>query len=111
MMPPSSLPEIRENVRRFIEERVYPVEAELDKPDRTARKRLMLKLTDEAKVSRAYGRSGIRSEIGGQGMAFMDYVYINEVIGRSAYAMPRSRHPIAARQPHVASSRQSNVAR
>jgi acyl-CoA dehydrogenase len=87
MMPASSLPEIRENVRRFIEERVYPLEAELDKPDRAARKRLMLKLTDEAKAAGLWAL-GHPKEIGGQGMAFMDYVYINEVIGRSAYAMP-----------------------
>jgi acyl-CoA dehydrogenase len=82
-----SLPEIREKVRRFIEDRVYPLEAELDQPDRTARKQLMSGLTREAKAAGLWAL-GHPKEIGGQGMAFMDYVYINEVIGRSAYAMP-----------------------
>jgi acyl-CoA dehydrogenase len=87
MTPANDLPEIREKVRRFIEERIYPVEAELDKPDRAARKRLMTRLTDEAKAAGLWALGHPR-EIGGQGMAFMDYVYVNEVIGRSAYAMP-----------------------
>jgi alkylation response protein AidB-like acyl-CoA dehydrogenase len=87
MSPTLKLPEIREKVRRFIEERVYPLETELDKPDRAVRKRLMLELTGEAKA-RGLWALGHPKEIGGQGMAFMDYVYINEVIGRSAYAMP-----------------------
>jgi alkylation response protein AidB-like acyl-CoA dehydrogenase len=87
MTPTSTLPEIREKVRRFIEERVYPQEAELDKPDRAVRKRIMLQLTQEAKAQGLWAL-GHPKEIGGQGMAFMDYVYINEVIGRSAYAMP-----------------------
>jgi acyl-CoA dehydrogenase len=81
------LPEVREKVRRFIEERVYPLEAELDKPDRAVRKRLMRNLTDEAKAMGLWAL-GHPKEIGGQGMAFMDYVYINEVIGQSTYAMP-----------------------
>ncbi len=83
----NTLLEIREKVRHFIEERIYPLEAELDKPDRSARRLLMTQLTDEAKNAGLWALGHPR-EIGGQGMAFMDYVYINEVIGRSAYAMP-----------------------
>jgi acyl-CoA dehydrogenase len=87
MKSENDLPVIREKVLRFIEDRIYPVEAELDKPDRAARKRLMTRLTDEAKAAGLWAL-GHPKEIGGQGMAFMDYVYVNEVIGRSAYAMP-----------------------
>jgi acyl-CoA dehydrogenase len=88
-LPPctSGVLEIREKVRRFIEQHVYPVEAELDRLDRTARKRVMRQLTNAAKAAGLWAL-GHPKEIGGQGMAFMDYVYINEVIGRSAYAMP-----------------------
>jgi acyl-CoA dehydrogenase len=87
MMPSHSLREIREKVLRFIEDRIYPLEAELDRPDRAARKKLMMALNQEAKTAGLWAL-GHPKEIGGQGMAFMDYVYINEVIGRSAYAMP-----------------------
>jgi alkylation response protein AidB-like acyl-CoA dehydrogenase len=78
---------IREKVRCFIEERIYPVEAELDRLDRPARALRMAQLTREAKAAGLWAL-GHPKEIGGQGMAFMDYVYVNEVIGRSAYAMP-----------------------
>jgi acyl-CoA dehydrogenase len=87
MSTTNALLEIREKVRHFIEERIYPLEVQLDKPDRTIRSLLMKRLTNEAKNAGLWALGHPR-EIGGQGMAFMDYVYINEVIGRSAYAMP-----------------------
>ena len=42
----------------------------------------MARLMDEAKEEGLWAL-GHPKEIGGQGMPFMDYVYINEVIGRS----------------------------
>jgi alkylation response protein AidB-like acyl-CoA dehydrogenase len=84
---PSSVLEIRETVRRFIETHVYPVEAELDSADRATRRQIMARLTAAAKQAGLWAL-GHPKEIGGQGMPFMDYVYVNEVIGRSTYAMP-----------------------
>jgi acyl-CoA dehydrogenase len=93
MTPTSAIPtaasgvlEIRERVRRFIEQQVYPLEAELDRLDRPSRNLLMAGLMVEAKAAGLWAL-GHPKEIGGQGMVFMDYVYINEVIGRSSYAM------------------------
>jgi acyl-CoA dehydrogenase len=82
-----SLLQVREKVRRFIEERIYPLEKQLDSADRAPRRKLINQLGDEAKAAGLWAL-GHPKEIGGQGMAFMDYVYINEVIGRSTYAMP-----------------------
>lgn len=87
MTQTAALPEIREKVRRFIEDRIFPLEPELDRSDRTGRRQLMQQLTREAKHAGLWAL-GHPEEIGGQGMPFMDYVYVNEVIGRSAYAMP-----------------------
>jgi alkylation response protein AidB-like acyl-CoA dehydrogenase len=82
-----SLLEVREKVRRFIEERIYPLEKQLDSANCATRRQLINQLGDEAKAAGLWAL-GHPKEIGGQGMAFMDYVYINEVIGRSTYAMP-----------------------
>jgi acyl-CoA dehydrogenase len=84
---PSGVLAIRETVRRFIETHVYPVEAELDSADRAMRRQIMARLSAAAKQAGLWAL-GHPQEIGGQGMPFMDYVYVNEVIGRSTYAMP-----------------------
>jgi acyl-CoA dehydrogenase len=78
---------IRETVRRFIESEIYPYEAELERVDRLARRAIVKRLSERAKQAGLWALGHPR-EIGGQGMAFMDYVYVNEVIGRSNYAMP-----------------------
>ena len=79
---PDHVKPIRERVRAFIEERIYPAEEELEGPSgREAMRRLM----QEAKDAGLWAL-GHPKEIGGQGMPFLDYVYVNEVIGRSEYA-------------------------
>lgn len=77
--------ETRAKVKQFIEERIYPVEQELHGPNRTKRNVTLARLMEEAKQAGLWAL-GHPKEIGGQGMPFMDYVYINEVIGRSEYA-------------------------
>ena len=49
----------------------------------------MRRLMDEAKAAGLWAL-GHPNEIGGQGLPFLDYVYVNEVIGRSEYARSRS---------------------
>lgn len=78
--------ELRRRVLRFVEERVYPVEDEMDHGGRTERNLHMARLIEEAKAAGLWALGHPR-EIGGQGMPFMDYVHVNEVIGRSFYAM------------------------
>lgn len=77
--------EIRAQVKKFLEERIYPVEHILHGSDRTAANLEMARLMDEAKEAGLWAL-GHPKEIGGQGMPFMDYVYVNEVIGRSEHA-------------------------
>lgn len=83
---PEHVRPIREKVRRFIEERVYPRETLLfDGPEEEARA-AMGALQDEAKREGLWAL-GHPEEIGGQGLPFLDYVYVNEVVGRSHAAM------------------------
>src|SRR5690606_9139894 len=73
-------------VLRFVEERIYPLEPELDRADRPRRKKLMADLMQQAKEAGLWAL--VHSvEIGGQGLPFLDYVDVTEVIGRSFYAM------------------------
>lgn len=76
--------DVRRRVKQFLEERIYPVEPVLHGHDRTAASLTMARLMDEAKQEGLWAL-GHPKEIGGQGMPFMDYVYINEVIGRSEH--------------------------
>lgn len=76
----------RERVRRFVEERIYPVERELDLGSRTERNLIMASLMEAAKAAGLWALGHPR-EIGGQGLPFLEYVHVNEVIGRSFYAM------------------------
>lgn len=77
--------EIRARVERFVEDRVYPVEEELEAGGDHARA-IMRDLMRQAKEEGLWAL-GHPVEIGGQGMPFMDYVHVNEVIGRSHPAM------------------------
>jgi alkylation response protein AidB-like acyl-CoA dehydrogenase len=77
---------LRRQVKEFVEQRIYPVENVLHGPDRTRANLTMVRLMDEAKAAGLWALGHPR-EIGGQGMPFMDYVYVNEVIGRSEHAM------------------------
>ncbi len=77
--------EIRSQVKSFLEERVYPREDVLGGKDRTAANLALAELIEQAKEEGLWALGHPR-EIGGQGMPFMEYVYINEVIGRSEHA-------------------------
>ncbi|MEE8582035.1 MAG: acyl-CoA dehydrogenase family protein [Myxococcota bacterium] len=84
-VPEHVLP-IRERVRRFIEERVIPLEAVLDRRGEKDARETMQDLMKAAKQEGLWAL-GHPEEIGGQGLPFLDYVYVNEVIGRSEHAM------------------------
>jgi acyl-CoA dehydrogenase len=75
----------RRRVKDFLEQRIYPAEAVLQGDDKQASEQLLGQLVAEAKKAGLWAL-GHPQEIGGQGMPFLDYVYINEVIGRSEYA-------------------------
>ena len=81
---PEHVRPIRERVTQFIEERIYPVEHILEQPREESRDTLR-DLMQQAKDAGLWAL-GHPKEIGGQGMPFIDYVYVNEVIGRSEYA-------------------------
>jgi acyl-CoA dehydrogenase len=83
-VPPHVRP-IRERVRRFVEERVYPVEHVLDRGDDDARA-TMARLMDAAKAEGLWAL-GHPKAIGGGGLPFLDYVYVNEIVGRAHHAM------------------------
>jgi acyl-CoA dehydrogenase len=83
---PEHVRPIRDRVRHFVETRVQPVEAILDERHDDAARTVMRGLMDEAKREGLWAL-GHPQEIGGQGLPFLDYVYVNEVIGRSEHAM------------------------
>src|SRR5262250_2273507 len=82
---PEHVRPVREKVKRFVETRVQPLEPVLDRGDEAARA-VMRRLMNEAKAAGLWAL-GHPKEIGGQGLPFLDYVYVNEVIGRSEPAM------------------------
>ncbi len=83
---PESVREIRKRVLEFVEQKIYPIEPELDGCDRDALMPRLKALGAEAKREGLWAL-GHPKEIGGQGLPFMDYVYVNEIVGRSEYAM------------------------
>jgi alkylation response protein AidB-like acyl-CoA dehydrogenase len=89
MTPPDALtPEatdLRARVRRFIDEHIIPQEAVLDKGDAGA-DALLAELQSRAKAEGLWALN-LPAEIGGGGLPFMPYVYVNEVIGRCDHAM------------------------
>ena len=76
---------VRKEVKEFVENEVYPAEEILHKRDDESTKK-MQELMQKAKDNSLWAL-GHPEDIGGQGMPFMEYVYINEVIGRSSSAM------------------------
>jgi alkylation response protein AidB-like acyl-CoA dehydrogenase len=84
---PEHVEPLRAKVLNFIEREVYPLENELlsDKVG-TRRGDLMRGLMDKAKGEGLWAL-GHPEEIGGGGLPFMDYVFVNEVVGRSEVAM------------------------
>ena len=82
---PENIEGLRNKVLAFIEQRVYPQEKVLFEADPVERRAAMRTLMDEAKAEGLWAL-GHPEEIGGGGLPFMDYVFINEVVGRSAAA-------------------------
>ena len=76
---------IRAKVKDFIENEIYPKETELAKGTPESRDMLgsLMQLAKDEKI----WALGHPTDIGGGGMPFMEYVYVNEVIGRSSFAM------------------------
>jgi acyl-CoA dehydrogenase len=82
---PEHVRPLRDRVLRFVEDRVQPREGELDRP--WAESVTTLKeLHAEAKREGLWAL-GHPKEIGGGGMPMRDYLYVNEVVGRSEPAM------------------------
>jgi len=76
---------LRERMRKFIDGEVIPAEPELEKEEHepTARREgTMARLKARAKEQGLWAL-GHPVEIGGQGVPFMSFVYLNEIIGRS----------------------------
>jgi len=78
-------PQVRTAVLNFLEQKIYPRESVLHGADRTVSNLNLATLMDEAKAAGLWALGHPR-DIGGQGMPFMEYVYINEIIGRSEHA-------------------------
>ena len=76
---------IRSKVKDFIESEIYPIENKLSERNEKSSK-LMSSLMNLAKEEKIWAL-GHPEDIGGGGMPFMEYVYVNEVIGRSYFAM------------------------
>jgi acyl-CoA dehydrogenase len=72
---------IRKAVRAFVEEELIPREPVLSRDDAAARE-AMAELKAIAK-DRGVWALGHPKEIGGGGLPFMDYAYVNEILGRS----------------------------
>ncbi|HKC51393.1 MAG TPA: acyl-CoA dehydrogenase family protein [Myxococcota bacterium] len=83
---PESVREIRDRVKRFVEERCYPVEPLVEDRDDPKAREALRELMNSAKAEGLWAL-GHPLEIGGQGLPFLDYVYVNEVVGRSGVAM------------------------
>jgi alkylation response protein AidB-like acyl-CoA dehydrogenase len=76
---------LRERMRKFIDGEVVPAEADLEKEEHepTARRDgTMARLKARGKEEGLWAL-GHPVEIGGQGVPFMSFVYLNEIIGRS----------------------------
>ena len=73
--------DVRERVRAFMEEHVYPSEALLAREDAEA-ETLLKDLQARAKAAGLWAPF-IGPEAGGTGRGFLPYAYLNEIIGRS----------------------------
>ena len=84
---PEHVEPLRNKALHFIEREIYPVEAELLSDKVSSRRgQLMRSLMDKAKAEGLWAL-GHPEEIGGGGLPFMDYVFVNEVVGHSEVAM------------------------
>ena len=84
---PSHIEPLRQKVLEFVEQEVYPVENILLEHKVDERRGEILKgLMQKAKDNGLWAL-GHPEELGGGGLPFMDYVFINEVVGRSEAAI------------------------
>ena len=83
---PDHIRPLRDKVLQFVEQEIYPVESEV-LTDRISSRRdgALRGLMDKAKAEGLWAL-GHPEELGGGGLPFMDYVFINEVVGRSEVA-------------------------
>ncbi|MEU7893111.1 acyl-CoA dehydrogenase family protein [Nonomuraea sp. NPDC049152] len=77
---PDSVRQVRDAVHAFMTERVEPAEPDLLRDDGS----LLARLQQEARKEGLWALGHPR-ELGGGGLPFMDYVYVNEVQGRSEF--------------------------
>jgi len=78
-----TLEDLRVRVRAFVDDEIIPREKVLGKDDADGRA-AMAELKQLAK-DRGIWALGHPESIGGGGLGFMDYAYINEIVGRSHY--------------------------
>ncbi len=77
---------LRSRTREFIDQNVLPLEPMLLEEETPLSARTLRQLQAQAKEAGLWAL-GLPADIGGGGLQFMEYVYINEVIGRSEAAM------------------------
>ncbi len=77
--------ELRSRVSAFLDEFIYPNEKSFD-ADNWERSDTLKSIQAEAK-KRGLWALGLPKEIGGGGLPFMPYVFVNELVGRSELAM------------------------
>jgi acyl-CoA dehydrogenase len=77
--------DLRGRVSGFLDEFIYPNEKVLDQGGDEAR-RTMKSIQAKAK-ERGLWALGLPKEIGGGGLPFMPYVFVNEIVGRSEHAI------------------------
>ena len=83
---PEHIEPLRAKILEFVEQEVYPVEREMQENKVSSRRgEIMRNLMQKAKDAGLWAL-GHPAEIGGGGLPFMDYVFINEVVGRSEMA-------------------------
>lgn len=92
---PEHMREIRDRVLRFVEDEVYPVEERLrllhiarraGKPVDLGSEHVWVAELQQKAKAKGLWALGHPKEIGGGGMPFRDYLYVNEIQGRSELA-------------------------
>jgi acyl-CoA dehydrogenase len=77
--------DLRSKINQFLEEFIYPNEPALLRDDQES-VRTMKAIQAKAK-ERGLWALGLPKEIGGGGLPFMSYVFVNELVGRSEFAI------------------------